>query len=119
MRRIAGEQPPLEPIRLREWLTRLVTNINSSIEQNSILEVVPVGDGDIVALPNQVLICKNTVPITVTLPVAPPIGTVVHVKRRNDVVTVIGTIDGLTDIIINVVNYSVHLYYDGIDWSII
>lgn len=38
MRRIPGEQPPLEGAPLREWLARLVVNINASlndVEQNA------------------------------------------------------------------------------------
>lgn len=65
----------------------------------------------------QIIICKNTGAIDVTLDTQAVADDEVHIKRRNAVVTVKGTIDGLTDKIINVQNYSMHLVFDGTDWS--
>ena len=63
------------------------------------------------------LICRNTLPIDVTLKVAPILGDEVNIKRTKGTVNVIGTIDGLTNIKINRVNYSMKLVFNGTDWS--
>jgi hypothetical protein len=67
----------------------------------------------------QIIICKNVTPIIITLDPQAVEDDEVHIKRRGEEVEVIGTIDGLTDLTINVPNYSVHLVFDGSDWSII
>ena len=67
----------------------------------------------------QVIICKNTVPITITLELSPVDDTEVHIKRRGEEVTIIGTIDGLVDRVINIPQWSDHLIYDSTDWSVI
>ena len=41
----------------------------------------------------------------------------VHIKRRGGSIEVIGSIDGFTNKTINVLNYSMHLIFDGTDWS--
>lgn len=66
---------------------------------------------------NQIIICNNTSPITVTLDTNAIEEDQVHIKRRGAAVTVAGTIDGLTDKLINIKNYSMHLVFDDIDWS--
>lgn len=66
---------------------------------------------------NQIIICNNTSPITVTLDTNAVEEDQVHIKRRGAAVTVVGTIDGLTNKLINIKNYSMHLVFDDIDWS--
>ena len=65
----------------------------------------------------QVIICKNTSPIIVTLDPQAVEDDEVHIKRRGESIEVVGSIDGFTNKIINVLNYSMHLIFDGVDWS--
>ncbi len=65
----------------------------------------------------QVIICKNAVAINVTLDPKAIRDDEVHIKRRDAEVNVIGPIDGFTEKVINVLNYSMHLIFDGTDWS--
>jgi len=65
----------------------------------------------------QIIICKNTNPIDVTLDPDALLDDEAHIKRRGGVVNVIGTIDGFTNKKINIKNYSMHLVFDGTDWS--
>jgi len=65
----------------------------------------------------QIIICKNTAPITVTLDPQAIEHDEVHIKRRGESIEVIGSIDGFTNKTINVLNYSMHLIFDGTDWS--
>lgn len=67
--------------------------------------------------PYQYIICRNIGSINITLNPTPSVNEEVHIKRRGDEVIVIGTIDGLTNKTINVNNYSMHLVFDGVDWS--
>lgn len=65
----------------------------------------------------QVIICKNTDEINVTLNDEAIRDDEVHIKRRGASINVIGSIDGFTNKKINVKNYSMHLVFDGTDWS--
>ena len=65
----------------------------------------------------QIVICKNTLPITVTLDPQAIEHDEVHIKRRGESIEVIGSIDGFTNKTINILNYSMHLIFDGTDWS--
>ena len=65
----------------------------------------------------QIIICKNTVPITITLDPQAIENDEVHIKRRGGSIEVAGSIDGLTNKTINILNYSMHLVFDGTDWS--
>lgn len=65
----------------------------------------------------QIIICKNTLPIDVTLNTQAVEHDEVHIKRRGGSINVIGSIDGFTNKTINVKNYSMHLVFDGTDWS--
>lgn len=65
----------------------------------------------------QIIICKNTSPISVTLDPQAIEDDEVHIKRRGESIDVIGSIDGFTNKTINVLNYSMHLIFDGTDWS--
>ena len=66
---------------------------------------------------NQIIICKNSASINITLDPQAVAEDECHIKRRNGVVEVIGTVDGLVNKTINVLNYSMHLVFDGTDWS--
>jgi hypothetical protein len=72
---------------------------------------------DITAAEYQIIICKNVTAIDVTLDPQAIENDEVHIKRRDGVVNVIGSIDGFTNKVINVVNYNMHLVFDGTDWS--
>ena len=65
----------------------------------------------------QIIICKNTTEINITLDPQAIENDEVHIKRRGGVVNVIGSIDGFTNKTINILNYSMHLVFDGTDWS--
>lgn len=65
----------------------------------------------------QIIICKNTSPIEITLNPEAIEDDEVHIKRRGEEVLVIGSIDGFTNKTINILNYSMHLVFDGSDWS--
>jgi len=65
----------------------------------------------------QVVICKNTASINITLNTTPALGERVYIKRKDAEVVVIGQIDGVTNKTINVQNYAMHLIYDGTEWS--
>ena len=65
----------------------------------------------------QIIICKNTIPINITLDPQAIENDEVHIKRRGQSITVVGSIDGFTNRTINVLNYSMHLVFDGTDWS--
>ncbi len=68
---------------------------------------------------NQIIICNNTSDINVTLDTNALEEDSVHIKRKSGKVTVIGVIDGDTSKVINIKNYSLHLVFDGTEWSII
>lgn len=72
---------------------------------------------DLTAEEFQIIICKNTLPITITLDPQAIENDEVHIKRRGESIIVSGSIDGFTDKTINVLNYSMHLVFDGADWS--
>lgn len=65
----------------------------------------------------QIIICKNTVSINITLDPEAIEGDELHVKRAGAVVEVIGQVDGLTNLTINVPLFSLHLVFNGTDWS--
>ena len=65
----------------------------------------------------QIIICKNTAPIVITLDTQAIENDEVHIKRRGASIEVTGSIDGFANKTINVLNYSMHLVFDGADWS--
>jgi hypothetical protein len=65
----------------------------------------------------QVIICKNVAPISIILDPQAVEDDEVHIKRRGGIINVIGSIDGFTNMRINRKNYSMHLIFDGTDWS--
>jgi hypothetical protein len=68
---------------------------------------------------NQILICKNTSPITITLDPQAVEDDEVHIKRRGASITVLGSVDGNSSRVINRELWSDHLVFDGTDWSAI
>ncbi len=66
---------------------------------------------------NQVIICKNTSPINITLDSNALEEDELHIKRTNAVVNVLGDVDGETFTTINVKYYSMHLVFDGENWN--
>lgn len=65
----------------------------------------------------ETLICNNSSAINVTLDTDAIENDVVNIKRNNAQVTVIGTIDGQVDMVLNVPKYSTKLVFNGTDWS--
>jgi len=74
---------------------------------------------DLTAKAFQVVLCKNSTPIVVTLDPDAVVDDMIHVMRKDAEVEVIGQINGLTDRTINVVNYSELYIFDGTEWSTI
>lgn len=66
---------------------------------------------------NQIIICNNSSSIEVTLDADALVEDTVHIKRANAELDVIGVIDGLADRTINVPLFSLHLVFNGTDWS--
>ena len=65
----------------------------------------------------QIIICKNTLPITIELEVSPQDETEVHIKRSGVAFKVIGQVDGKTNLKMNAPLFSLHLVFNGTDWS--
>ena len=65
---------------------------------------------------SQTLICRNTVPITITLSTKAITSSVVNIKRRGAQITVVGEVDGVTPTVINVLNYSMKIFFDGTEY---
>ena len=72
---------------------------------------------DFTTIRNQIIICKNSSRIEVTLDPQAIEEDEVHIKRRDAEIKVIGTVDGFTNRTINIKGYSMHLVFDGVDWS--
>ena len=66
---------------------------------------------------NQIIICQNTSPITVTLDTNAVVEDIVHIKRTDGQVTVVGNIDGKSLKVINIKYYSMQLVFDGTAWN--
>lgn len=66
---------------------------------------------------NQILICKNTTPIAVTLDPNAIEDDELHIKRRGKKINIIGLVDGKSNPVISINLFSMHLVFDGIDWS--
>jgi len=73
--------------------------------------------GDFTTERNQIIICQNAAPITITLDSNALEEDNIHIKRTNASVTVVGSIDGKTQKVINVKYYSMHLVFDGSNWN--
>jgi len=72
---------------------------------------------DITAKPFQTIVCRNIIPIDVTLELNPIKDDVIDVKRQEAKVRVIGPIDGKTNAIINIIKVSPKFIFDGLEWS--
>jgi|TARA_R110000822_G_scaffold255322_1_gene381474 hypothetical protein len=95
-------------------VSRNAARINSlELRQFEIVNTI----SDLTTRDYQVVICKNTVPISITLDPQAVEDDEVHIKRRGVSIEVIGSIDGFTNKTINLLNYSMHLIFDGTDWS--
>lgn len=91
--------------------TSLIGSID--LKNFDIIDVV----GNVTTGPDQILICKNPSSINVALDPNAIKNDEVHIKRSGAVVEVIGQVDGLTNLTINVALFSLHLVFNGIDWS--
>lgn len=67
--------------------------------------------------PFDTILCRNVASINITLDTDAKENDEVNIKRKGGEVIVIGSIDGFTNKTINVLNYSMHLVFDGTDWS--
>ncbi len=65
----------------------------------------------------QTIICNNTSSINITLKTSPLRDDEVNIKRSESKITVIGLIDGKQNKVINVKGYSMHLVFNGVEWS--
>jgi len=102
-----------------------LTSSNSRVSRNAAkinalekvdFEVEPI-TADFTTFRNQIIICKNTSSINVTLDPQALQDDIVTIKRRGAKVTIIGTINGKTDLVINVKQNAPKLAFDGVDWS--
>ncbi len=80
-------------------------------------DVVVITTVSLTAKPFETIICTNTSAIEITTPINPKKGDIINVKRTGAKVTVIGTVDGKTDKVINNRYYSAKLVYNGTEWS--
>jgi len=102
-----------------------ITSSNSRVSSNiakidaleDIAFDVEIITSDFTTFRNQIIICKNTASINVTLDPKAIEEDTVHIKRTDAVVDVIGTIDGFIDKRINIKFFSLHLVFNGTDWS--
>ena len=70
---------------------------------------------DITTAEFQIIECTNTASIEVTLDTQAIKNDEVHIKRTDAAVTILGTIDGITDWILPD-NWSLHLVFNGTEW---
>ena len=89
-----------------------INELNIIILQNKVAELERIAfetvitTNSITASGYQIIICKNTTPITITLDMQATVGTEVHIKRKGAEVQEVGLIDGLTNRTINILNWS-------------
>ena len=108
-------------LRALRFFEGLTGQSNDSVDEIEIIkakefEIISVDD-DFSAGRFQIIICKNVTDISIVLNESAIKDDEVHIKRRLGLVNVIGLIDGLTNKTININNYSMHLVFDGTDWS--
>ena len=108
-------------LRALRFFEGLTDQSNNSVDEIEIIkakefEIISV-DADFSAGRFQIIICKNVTDISIALNESAIKDDEVHIKRRLGLVNVIGLIDGLTNKTININNYSMHLVFDGTDWS--
>ena len=102
-----------------------LTSINSRVSRNTAkinalekttfdIETVT---ADFTTSGRQILICRNTVPVDITLDTLAVEEDHLHIKRRGVRINIIGTVDGILNPVINIPNFSLELVFDGVDWS--
>ena len=76
---------------------------------------------DYTAKPFEIVICYNTIPITITLEPNAVSDDQIHVKRKSSAsqVTVSGSVDGATSRVMNIKNWSELYVFDGLEWAVI
>lgn len=97
-------------------ISRNAAKINALEKTTFDVEIIT---SDFTTRRNQIVVCKNTSDITVTLDPLAIEEDQLHIKRKQDAarVTVVGLIDGETPTIVNIKNFSLHLVFDGTEWS--
>lgn len=95
-------------------VARNAAKINALEKSGFDIEIIT---ADFTTSRNQVIICNNTSAITVTLDPNAIEEDQVHIKRANNVVNVTGIIDGFSSKRINVKYFSMHLVFNGVEWS--
>ena len=112
MRFIPSEQPPSGLPGLKEWLTRLVININASIKSTAYSFDTLIINNSFTTYGKQVIICNNESEINIVLDSKPSIGDELYIKNSGTaLVTVTGTINGIENLVINNNGTTVHLYF--------
>ena len=118
-KRIGGGQDVIDDLIQEQARIRSNVNTNTavlgSIETRN-FEIIKT-DTSFTTEPFQIVICDNANAINITLDNNPQEDDEVHIKRKNGEVNVIGQIDGFTNKRINIKNYSMHLVYDGSEWT--
>lgn len=101
-------------------LQERLTIVESDIEALQAKELKTyITNANYTAKPYQVILCTNTTLIDITLNDEPEVDELVHIKRTDAEVNILGTIDGVTDWTLNVKGYSMYLIFNGTDWSAI
>ncbi len=95
-------------------VARNAVKINALEKTSFDVEIISV---DFTTSRNQIIICQNTSVIDITLDPNAIQEDQIHIKRTSDVVNVIGNIDGDTSKKINVKYFSMHLVFNGVEWS--
>jgi len=102
---------------LTSMSTRVARNavkINALEKTSFDVEII---SADFTTSRNQIIICQNTSVIDITLDPNAIQEDQIHIKRTSDVVNVVGSIDGDTSKKINVKYFSMHLVFNGVEWS--
>lgn len=95
-------------------VSRNAARINAIEKTDFTIEIIT---EDFTTERNQIIICRNTSSINVTLDTQALEEDTVHIKRTDAVVKVIGTVDGKVNKTINIKYFSMHLVFNGTDWS--
>lgn len=107
----------------RTFLTNIGTTLRQLYEKlggqvDPIQDVLEI-DADTTTTGFQTFICTNGTSIDLTLNTDPADGETVHVKVRDAQVTIVGTIDGTTNLVLATQYDSATLVYLASEWSII
>jgi len=94
-------------------VNRNTANLNSiALKEFELITVT----ADLQTSGNQIIICRNSDLIEITLDPNAIEEDEVHIKRREQVVDVIGIVDGKTDLRINVKLFSLRLVFNSSEW---